>query len=187
MSFSNFLAKPRFHQTRVVLSADLYDGDDEGYVYYPQSRFWQVLKPFDYKWMYISDVDYSTRDEAEQKAKDCIRAVDVGGCFVGTFIEGSVPKWKQMWNAFIEKIKLPLRGPKGDQGIPGHPGPMGMMGPAYDDLECPHCRTRRSRTGVYLLMEVEVGGVFSYRCAKCEEKSLWKPINGLWVWQGHTQ
>ena len=171
--------------------ADCCEGDDDGYIYQVQVCDVVFYKPFTRVWRdrYQGDAFRGARRElqhAESIARTFATAhkAEYLGVHDSTVRASLNPVQK-----LLKKIRKFFTGPQGEQGIPGAPGyqgPMGMRGPAYDDLQCPHCKYYRSQTGVGLFMEAEVGGVFSYQCRnkKCNEKSFWKPINGLWVWQG---
>lgn len=164
------------------------EGDDDGYVFVPQYCTVYLNKPFTYRWRDVSALLPGTiqyKHHAEKAAKRT--ASDMRATYLGVY--DSTDTRPNLFVKLLQKIRKFFTGPQGEQGIPGMPGntgPMGMRGPAYDDLQCPHCKYYRSQTGVGLLMEAEVGGVFSYQCRnkKCNEKSFWKPIEGLWVWQG---
>lgn len=179
-----FLLKPRFQQVRIVRSY-LCDDDngEEGFVYHMETRFWKPVQPFKYKWMTASSDMTTYENTAVQWATDYIKQCDLGGKFIGVQNYKAPSAFQNNLNAFLVAIRKPFMGPKGDQGIPGFQGPMGMRGPAYDDLECPHCRRYRSETGAYLFMEVMGGGLFQYKCAnqKCGKTSAWRAHNGLWV------
>lgn len=175
--------------------ADCCEGDEDGYVYQVQICNVVFYKPFTFVWrdQYKGDVFRGARRELIH-AESLARTFAAGhkAEYLGVH-DSTVKQPLNPLQKLLKKIRDFFTGPMGMQGIPGAPGcsgPMGMRGPAYDDLQCPHCKYRRSETGVVgLFMEAEVGGVFSYHCKnkKCDEKSLWKPINGLWVWQGHGE
>lgn len=90
-------------------------------------------------------------------------------------------------NVFLKKLRKVFTGPIGADGLPGAPGPrgskgdMGEPGPAYDDVQCPHCKKRRSQTNVVLFMEVLGNDKFGYTCRGCKTVSEFLTSNGVWV------
>lgn len=158
--------------TRVVPFPTDYESESGGYFYKVQVWSWE--KPF--KW-------YDLQLENDDDVLDAIAIAKKDAAANGGYYRGVVSGTKPE-NKLLKKICGFFTGPIGQQGLPGAPGPqgpMGMMGPAYDDVECPSCKRRRSQTGVTLFMEVLGDGKFGYTCAKCKTTSTFITSNGVWV------
>ena len=166
----------KLFRTRVVKHDGGYIGGDYHSTIF-SIQLWHWAHPF--TWTNASDSLTSDFPFAVATAKAL--ALADNGIYIGVF-DPSVPsKLKKIQRRIQNAIRSSLRGPTGIPGAPGPQGPMGARGPAYDDVQCPHCTRRRSQTKRTLFMEVMGGGKFGYTCGHCNKVSLWTPVNGLWV------
>lgn len=102
------------------------------------------------------------------------------GYYIGTIEYESLSDKIKKW------FRANLTGPQGLPGVPGCQGPMGMVGPAYDDLECPHCETRRSYIFPRVKLHFDCYGedaplVYTCKNVKCGKQSNWIAYNGIFL------
>lgn len=158
-----------FYFTRVLEAPD---NTEDGNFYVAQE--WSIRKPFAWRNLPATRSDDKDYEAISGEAK---RAAEKHG---GMYLGVSCRRKKQP-NRLLRKLRSFFMGPEGHMGAPGPQGPRGSMGPAYDDVECPHCRMRRSQTGTTLFMEVLGNDQFGYTCKKCKTTSTFITSNGVWV------
>lgn len=133
------------------------------------------------EWEELYDEEQNCQAELKQMAANYAR--DARGYYVGA--QDYVPLRKHYRN-FMLKHFVGADGVPGAQGPKGNTGAMGMMGPAYDDIKCPHCGTYRShiwpRVPLRLIDHGE-GKPLEYICLQpdCEKSSNWIAYNGLFL------
>lgn len=157
--------------TRVIIRDDSYTAQAR------YAFFWYALART-VKCEYDSEADALNLATVRTVAAEYAR--DHRGYYEGTIYYKPLRMKIRRW------IQNNLSGPQGLPGAPGMCGPTGLMGPAYDDIKCPHCERRHSYAHPKVKLHFDCYGedaplVYTCPHSRCRKQSNWIAYNGIFL------